>query len=47
MRYSHGESDSRGVLIALREGLSFQIENEIKDKNGRILENSASQHSRK
>ena len=37
MRYSHGESDSRGVLIAFREGLIFQIENEIKDKNGRIL----------
>ena len=37
MRYSHGESDSRGVLIAFREGLSFQIENEIKDRNGRIL----------
>ena len=37
MRYSHGESDSRGVLIAFRESLSFQIENEIKDKNGRIL----------
>ena len=37
VRYSHGESDSRGVLIAFREGLSFQIENEIKDKNGCIL----------
>ena len=37
MRYSHGQSDSRGVLIAFRESLSFQIENEIKDKNGRIL----------
>ena len=37
VRYSHGESDSRGVLIAFREGLSFQIENEIKDKNGHIL----------
>ena len=37
MRYSHGESDSRGILIAFREGLSFQIENEIKDKNGHIL----------
>ena len=37
MRYSHGESDNRGVLIAFREGLNFQIENEIKDKNGRIL----------
>ena len=36
VRYSHGESDSRGVLIAFREGLSFQIKNEIKDKNGRI-----------
>ena len=36
--YSHGESDSRSVLIAFREGLSFQIENEIKDKNGRILQ---------
>ena len=37
MRYSPGESDSRGVLIAFKEGLNFQIENEIKDKNGRIL----------
>ena len=37
VRYSHGESDSKGVLIAFREGLNFQIENEIKDKNGRIL----------
>ena len=37
VRYSHGESDSRGVLIAFREGLSFEIENEIKDKSGHIL----------
>ena len=37
VRYSHGESDSRGVLIASREGLNVQIENEMKDKNGRIL----------
>ena len=37
VRYSHGESDSRDILIAFRESLSFQIENEIKDKNGRIL----------
>ena len=37
VRYSHGESDRRGISIAFREGLNFQIENEIKDKNGRIL----------
>ena len=29
VRYSHGESDSRGILIAFREGINFQIENEI------------------
>ena len=37
MRYPHGESDSRGVLKAFRECSDFQIENEKKKKNGRIL----------
>ena len=35
--YSHGSNDSRGVLIAFREGLDIKIENEIKDTNGRVI----------
>ena len=35
--YSHGSNDSRGVLIAFREGLDIKIENELKDTNGRVI----------
>ena len=35
--YSHGSNDSRGVLIAFREGLDIKIENEMKDTNGRVI----------
>ena len=34
--YSHGSNDSRGVMIAFREGLDIKIENEIEDTNGRV-----------
>ena len=37
MMFSHGSNDSRGVLIAFREGLHFTVEKEIKDSKGRIL----------
>ena len=32
-----GSNDSRGVLIAFREGLDIKIENEIKDTNGCVI----------
>ena len=35
--FSHGRNDSRGVLIAFREGLHFTVEKEMKDSKGRIL----------
>ena len=35
--FSHGINDSRGVLIASREGLHFTVEKEMKDSEGRIL----------
>ena len=35
--YSHESNDSRGTLIALREGLDIKIENEIKDTNGGVI----------
>ena len=35
--YSHGINDSRGVLIAVREGLGIEIENELKDTNGCVI----------
>ena len=35
--FSHGSNDSRGVLIAFREGLHFTVEKEMKDSKGRIL----------
>ena len=35
--YSHRSNDSRGVLIALKEGLNVKIENETKDTNGHVI----------
>ena len=35
--YSHGSTDSRGVLTAFREGLDIKVENEIKDTSGRVI----------
>ena len=35
--YSQGSSDSRGVLIAFREGLDIKVENEIKYSNGHVI----------
>ena len=35
--FSHGASDSRGVLIAFREGLDIEIRTCICDKNGRYI----------
>ena len=35
--FSHGASDSRGVLIAFREGLNIEIRTCICDKNGRYI----------
>ena len=35
--YLHGSNDSRGALIAFREGLDFKIENEIKDTNRYVI----------
>ena len=35
--FSHGSNDSRGVLIAFREGPHFSAEKEMKDSKGRIL----------
>ena len=32
--FSHGASDSRGVLIAFREGLDIEIKTCLCDKNG-------------
>ena len=37
MRFSHGTTDSRGVLIAFRESLNFKILNDYRDTVGRIL----------
>ena len=35
--FSHRSNDSRGVLIAFREGLHFTVEKEMKDSKVRIL----------
>ena len=35
--FSHWSNDSRGVLIAFREGLHFTVEKKMKDSKGRIL----------
>ena len=37
MRFSHGITDSRGVLIDFRESLNFKILNDYRDTDGRIL----------
>ena len=31
---SHGKSDSRGVLIAFREGLDYKIDSVFRDSDG-------------
>ena len=35
--FSHGSNDSRGVLVAFREGLHFTVKKETKHSKGRIL----------
>ena len=35
--FSHGTSNSTGVLVGFREGLDYSVNKEVKDKNGRIL----------
>ena len=37
MKFSHGTTDSRGVLIAFRESLNFKILNNYRDTDGRTL----------
>ena len=35
--FSHGTSDSKGVLIAFREALEIKVKSIFRDKNGRYL----------
>ena len=35
IHFSHGKSDSRGVLIAFREGLDYKIDSVFRDNDGR------------
>ena len=35
--FSHGTSNSTGVLVGFREGLDYSLNKEVKDNNGRIL----------
>ena len=37
IRFSHGTTSSKGVLIAFSEGLEFNITKEVTDKNGRYI----------
>ena len=37
MFFSHGTSNSTGVLICITEDLDCKVNNELHDKNGRIL----------
>ena len=37
MFFSHGTSNSTGVLICITEDLDCRVNNELHDKNGRIL----------
>ena len=37
MHFSHGKSDSRGVLIAFREGLDYKIDSVFRDNDRRYL----------
>ena len=37
MYFSHGTSNSTGVLVGLMEGLDYSVNKEVKDNNGRIL----------
>ena len=37
IHFSHGKSDSRGVLIAFREGLDYKIDSVFRDSEGRYL----------
>ena len=45
--FSHGSNDSRGVLIAFREGLQFTVEKEMKDiKRKSLILNNNIQNSK-
>ena len=37
MRFSHGTTDSRGVLVAFQESLNFKILNDYRNTDGQIL----------
>ena len=37
IHFSHGKSDSRGVLIAFREGLDYKIDSVFRDNDGQYL----------
>ena len=37
MFFSHGTNSSTGVLICIREDLDCKVNNELHDKNGRLL----------
>ena len=37
IKFSHGTTSSKGVLIALSEGLEFNITKEFTDQNGRYI----------
>ena len=37
IRFFHGTTSSKGVLIAFSEGLEFNITKEVTDKNGRYI----------
>ena len=37
IHFLHGKSDSRGVLIAFREGLDYKIDSVFRDNDGRYL----------
>ena len=35
--FSHGTSNSTGILMGFREGLDYSVNKEVKDNSGRIL----------
>ena len=35
--FSHGESNARGVMIAVRESLDIKVTSVFKDNNGRFI----------
>ena len=37
MHFSHGKTDSRGVLIAFRKGLDYKMNSVFRDNDGRYL----------